>query len=360
MKKFMIALAAFFLVTVTAKAMSYEQARQQALFLADKMAYELNLTEDQYEAVYEINLDYLMGVNSYDDVYGVYWDRRNIDLGYVLLDWQYRAFCAASYFYRPLYWNAGYWHFAVYSRYPRRDYFYFGRPHFWTVYRGGHSWHHNGGRSWYNGREFGHRRGDHGGHFGMQDGFKRGDYRHGFDNHRRHDNHDNHGVRPGHNGVRPNDNNVRPNGNHGVRPGGNADKQNGTTTRPSTNRGNGNNAGVRRGNNNNFGNATSRPSMRESSTRQTVMRPQRQGSLRDGGASPIRQNTTPSRSFTPSRSTSTPSGTMNRSTGSMNRPSSSMSRSADSMSRPSGSHSGGSRSVGGHGFGGGRSVGGRR
>ena len=50
MKKLMIILTALFTMTVSANAMSYEQARQQALFLTDKMAYELNLTEDQYEA----------------------------------------------------------------------------------------------------------------------------------------------------------------------------------------------------------------------------------------------------------------------------------------------------------------------
>ncbi len=48
--------------TMTASAMSYEQARNDALFLTDKMTYELNLTDEQYEAAYEINLDYLMGV----------------------------------------------------------------------------------------------------------------------------------------------------------------------------------------------------------------------------------------------------------------------------------------------------------
>ena len=88
MKKLMIILTALFTMTVSANAMSYEQARQQALFLTDKMAYELNLTEDQYEAAYEINLDYLMGVNSYDDVYGTYWTHRNLDMSYVLFDWQ--------------------------------------------------------------------------------------------------------------------------------------------------------------------------------------------------------------------------------------------------------------------------------
>ena len=85
MKKFIIALVAMFMMTFTsASAMSYEQARQQALFTTDKMAYELNLTDDQYEAAYEVNLDYLMGVDTYDDLYGIYWRQRNLDLSYIL------------------------------------------------------------------------------------------------------------------------------------------------------------------------------------------------------------------------------------------------------------------------------------
>ena len=180
MKKMMFTLIAFLTMSVYANAMSYEQARNEALFLTDKMAYELNLTDAQYEAAYEINLDYLMGVTSYDDVYGLYWERRNLDLSYILYSWQWEAFRAASYFYRPLYWSNGFWHFGIYARYPHRDYFYFGRPHFYATYRGGHSWHMNGGRSYYHGR------GDHfrpalshnSQHFGMRNGYDRGDYRH--------------------------------------------------------------------------------------------------------------------------------------------------------------------------------------
>lgn len=160
--------------TLSSKAMGYEQARQQALFLTDKMAYELNLTDDQYEAAYEINLDYLMSVNTVDDLYGSYWRYRNLDLSYVLLDWQYRAFCDAAYFYRPLYFSAGCWHFGIYARYPYRDYFYFDRPRVFVSYRGGHSWTMNHGRSWYDGRHFGPRPGV--AHVGMRDGFNRGDY----------------------------------------------------------------------------------------------------------------------------------------------------------------------------------------
>ena len=133
MKKFIIALVTLLTITVTtASAMSYEQARQQALFLTDKMAYELNLTNEQYEAAYEVNLDYLMGIDTYDDLYGTYWRQRNLDLSYILLDWQYRSFVNASYFYR-------------------------------------------GGRSWYHGRDFGGPRPGEG-RPGMRDGFNRGDF----------------------------------------------------------------------------------------------------------------------------------------------------------------------------------------
>ena len=168
-----MAIVALMTFTASASAMSYEQARREALFLTDKMAYELNLTDDQYEAAYEINLDYLMGVTSVDDVYGTYWSRRNLDISYILLDWQWRAFCAASYFYRPLYWSAGCWHFGVYARYPHRNYFYFHRPTVYVSYRGGHSWRSNGGHSYYHGRkEYFH---GHDNHFGLRDRWDRGE-----------------------------------------------------------------------------------------------------------------------------------------------------------------------------------------
>ena len=244
MKRMIIALVAMFMMTfTTASAMSYEQARQQALFLTDKMAYELNLTEDQYEAAYEVNLDYLMSVDTYDDLYGAYWRQRNMDLSYILLDWQYRTYLNATYFYRPLYWHAGYWHFSIYARYPRRDFFYFGRPHFYVSYRGGHSWRVNGNRSWYYGRSFG---GPHpGGHprVGMRDGFNRGDYGRGrsFGNLNREN-------RPQMNPNRGFGNASRPNNNASF--GNSSHPQNG---------GFGNNNGGFGSSNRSFGNSNSRP-----------------------------------------------------------------------------------------------------
>jgi hypothetical protein len=179
MKKMIFALMVMLTTTLSASAMSYEQARNEALFLTDKMAYELNLTDAQYEAAYEINLDYLMGVTSYNDVYGPYWERRNLDMSYILYQWQWDAFVAATYFYRPLYWSAGHWHFGIYARYTVRDYFYFGRPHFYATYRGGHAWHMNGGRSYYHGRidHFRPALRDNSQHFGMRSKWDRGDFR---------------------------------------------------------------------------------------------------------------------------------------------------------------------------------------
>ncbi|MCD8296210.1 MAG: hypothetical protein LUC88_01400 [Prevotella sp.] len=175
MKKIVTLIIMLTTLSVSANAMSYEQARDQALFLTDKMAYELNLTEEQYDAAYEVNLDYLMSITTYEDLYGMYWTRRNLDLSYILLDWQYTAFCAASYFYRPIYWLDGLWHFAIYAHYPRRDYFYFGRPAIYSTYRGAHSWAMNGGRSWYQGRTFNH--GGISSGNGMKDRFDRGEFK---------------------------------------------------------------------------------------------------------------------------------------------------------------------------------------
>lgn len=290
MKRFISIMALLFTLTFTANAMSYEQARQQALFLTDKMAYELNLTDDQYEAAYEINLDYLMSVNTVDDLYGSYWRYRNLDLSYILLDWQYRAFCDAAYFYRPLYYSGGYWRFGIYARYPYRDYFYFSRPRVYVSYCGGHSWHHNNGRSWYHGRDFKPRHGKN--YFGMRDGFDRGDYGRG--------NRQSFGNRPA-GMVKQNNNNSfgnRNNGNNGNRGNGSfGNRGNGSfgnrNNAPNVNNGNNGyrNGGAVGDRVNSMRNGNGSFGTRESSTRTTV----RQQSTYE---SP-RTNSSPRPTFTP-------------------------------------------------------------
>lgn len=325
MKKFILALVAMVTMTVTsASAMSYEQARQQALFLTDKMAYELNLTDDQYEAAYETNLDYLMSVNTVDDLYGVYWRQRNLDLSYILLDWQYRSFLNATYFYRPLYWNAGYWHFGIYARYPHRNYYFFGRPHFYTSYCGGHSWRMNGGRSWYNGRHFGGSRPGGQPRMGMRDGFDRGDFGRGqsFGNQTR---------RPQLNNNRPQMSNSRPQMNRSF---GNRESSTRTTVNNNGSSSFGGNRGGSFGNMNRSNNSFSTPNRSSF------------------GGSTNRTTSAPAKSFTPR---STPSNSS--SFGSGSRSSFGGNRSGSSFG--GGSHSSGSFGGGFHSNGGG-SFGGRR
>lgn len=325
MKKFILALVAIVTMTVTsASAMSYEQARQQALFLTDKMAYELNLTDDQYEAAYETNLDYLMSVNTVDDLYGVYWRQRNLDLSYILLDWQYRSFLNATYFYRPLYWNAGYWHFGIYARYPHRNYYFFGRPHFYTSYCGGHSWRMNGGRSWYNGRHFGGSRPGGQPRMGMRDGFDRGDFGRGqsFGNQTR---------RPQMNNYRPQMSNSRPQMNRSF---GNRESSTRTTVNNNGSSSFGGNRGGSFGNMNRSNNSFSTPNRSSF------------------GGSTNRTTSAPAKSFTPR---STPSNSS--SFGSGSRSSFGGNRSGSSFG--GGSHSSGSFGGGFHSNGGG-SFGGRR
>ena len=150
MKKMMI-LAMMMVMTVSASAMRYSDARREALFLSDKMAYELNLTDAQYAAVYEINLDYLMSVDS-RSVYGSWWNRRNADLRYVLNSWQYDRYLQLTHFYRPVAWHAGSWVFGIYNRY-NRSLYYRARPSVYVSYRGGNN---RRAVDFYAGRHLGH------------------------------------------------------------------------------------------------------------------------------------------------------------------------------------------------------------
>ena len=137
MKKMML-MAVLMTIAITASAMTYTEARNEALFLSDKMAYELNLSSAQYEDVYEINLDYLMSVNHYNDVFGIYWDRRNADLRFVLTSWQYDRYMATAYFYRPINWVKSNWVFGIYSHYTVGRMFN-AHPKVYVTYRGGNN-----------------------------------------------------------------------------------------------------------------------------------------------------------------------------------------------------------------------------
>lgn len=145
MKRFIVSLFLIFAIWQSAFAMSYERAREEALYLTDKMAYELNLNDQQYNDAYEINLDYFLALDSEADLYADYLSYRLSDLRHILYDWQYNLLLAADYFIRPVYWRAGGWYFPIYAHYTVGHYYY-SYPTVYYSYRGGHGriHHHTG------------------------------------------------------------------------------------------------------------------------------------------------------------------------------------------------------------------------
>ena len=202
----MMTLVMMMTIAISAAAMPYNTARNEALYLSDKMAYELGLTATQYEAVYEINLDYLLNVDTRADVLGFWWEVRNRDLRYVLSTWQYDRFIASEWFYRPVVWGTGGWTFSIYTRYGVGRMF-FDRPAVFVTFKGGHN--HRGG-SFYAGH-----------HFDKPNPPK------GHGNHN-----NNHNINGNHNSNHNNNGNWNHGGNHNGNPNGNGNHN------PSMNNGN--------------------------------------------------------------------------------------------------------------------------
>ena len=142
-------------------------------------------------------------MNHERDLYGNWWSRRNADLRYVLSRYQWNRYVRLNYFYRPLAWRGGRWHYPIYGRYTNRGYYYRARPHGYAVYRGGH----NRLDNYYHGSQYRHDRGPHG-------GYHQGPANHGNHNY----NHNNHSGN--YNNHNYNNGNHNPNhnynqGNHG-------------------------------------------------------------------------------------------------------------------------------------------------
>lgn len=265
MKRYLLSLLISLTGFFTAFGMSFSEAQEHAYYLTDKMAYELDLTPEQYDQVYQVNLEYLLNVRT-SNPFNYYWDYRNTDLSYILFDWQWSLYRAADYFYRPIIRRNHAWYFPLWNRY-HRTYYYYSRP---TCY---HSWHggiwahrtHHTPSPFVGHRPTAHHGGmaGHGGHL-PNHGNNHGAAHPGGNNH---GSHNNGGARPGHSGSH--------NGNnHGTARPGNNNGHNGGSARP----GNGGNRG---------GNSGSRPSASGSrpsgSSHSGASRPSA-GSSRPGGS----------------------------------------------------------------------------
>ncbi len=119
--KRIITLLLLTLTMASVNAMPYESARSEALFMTDKMATELGLNTMQYDAVYKINLDYMLTLSGKSGYYGKAWKRRNNDMQYVLTVAQYNRYMATTYFYRPVTWRSNRMALLIYDRYKRAD-----------------------------------------------------------------------------------------------------------------------------------------------------------------------------------------------------------------------------------------------
>ena len=101
MKK-MMTLVMMMTIAISAKAFTYAEARNEAMFLTDKMTRELHLMPAQYDAVYDINFEYLRSVNHHNNAFGRNWEHRNHMLRNVLTARQYDKFIRMEHLYRPM------------------------------------------------------------------------------------------------------------------------------------------------------------------------------------------------------------------------------------------------------------------
>ena len=135
--------------TLGISAASESSIRSRALFLTDKMAYELRLNSSQVDDVYEINYDFFNAVGDIMDntLRGESWaldeyydalDIRNDDMRYVLSAVQYNRFLNLEYFSRPIYQTSSTWKLRIYFRYPNMNKYYYGRPSCYNTYYGDH------------------------------------------------------------------------------------------------------------------------------------------------------------------------------------------------------------------------------
>lgn len=162
-KRFFMGMMLALCLAAPAVASGLGDIRVNARFLTDRMAFELNLTQTQYNDLYEVNYDFFSGIDPYVaamarqeayalDAYYRYLDERNDDLRWVLSSAEYVRFMALEYFFRPVYVLNRVCSLRIYQVYPNRSFFYFGRPAHYLTYCGGHSRRHLGGRSFYRAR----------------------------------------------------------------------------------------------------------------------------------------------------------------------------------------------------------------
>jgi hypothetical protein len=123
--------------------------REQARYLADKVAYEVELTKQEFADAFEINYDFLCGVHAITEQliakdekaitqYYVLLDQRNADLVWLMDSNEYTKFLDNLSLYRPFQLKDGQLTMRTYNNYPANKN-YEGKPKRYNKYKGEHA-----------------------------------------------------------------------------------------------------------------------------------------------------------------------------------------------------------------------------
>lgn len=118
MKRMIMTMVAMVMMITSVSAQKIDNAYMEARFLTDKMVEELGLNSILREKIYQMNLSYLNGINSYKDISTQIWKLRNNQLKSILTASQWKNYKKASYFYRPISWRNNAYVHNIYVKYP--------------------------------------------------------------------------------------------------------------------------------------------------------------------------------------------------------------------------------------------------
>lgn len=147
MKRIVMILLAISLIGTTAMAASDKEIRNEARFLADKIAYELDLDKNQLADAFDINYDFLVRVypildklaENDDNAIREYYRLlaiRNGDLRWIMPQDKFLKLLDVEYLYRPFCTEGGKWFNRVYTKYTNTKKFYEGKPKTMSKYKG--------------------------------------------------------------------------------------------------------------------------------------------------------------------------------------------------------------------------------
>lgn len=105
MKRLIMTMVMAVVMSLTVSAQRINNTIKEARILTDKMVEELNLNNWQREKAYQMNLDYLNGINGRNDIHSQIWSYRNKQIMGILSSSQWQLFKKSSYFYQPISWK---------------------------------------------------------------------------------------------------------------------------------------------------------------------------------------------------------------------------------------------------------------